>query len=688
MTKSIVEIQEGKWEEFYKNQGSIRENDGILPRTFLEKVGCEDIIEKFDISESKNGLKEDYTQIFFDKEGKFDCNRYFEFIFLVRLLNTGQKSRYDKLLGESNKHFDDETFQQYVNSRQIEEGLLITETFFQFWRWWANIGRDPEPYIDNMDGYNNRFIHDRKVPNYVKVHILSRFIMKRNAAMKGSKNFQTDSKIAEDSRNALRYGEKFLRMAKEETGRNFSDFHNNEYYSAKSVSCLFEIERLLFITRTEKDINHIIQTATAVLGSALTIENRVWSAICTYWCNHILWRCFVCKGDIKISNSFRETCRVIIEDYLPGEPFKLKLKGNYSDEGHFSTYDTSKAKKHWEIIENMILMGGGIPYQKQLSSVEYRLLEIERDIRTICLVKLKENSTDMENKREKDLQELREERNKINKNRKEITKKKADRKKKNENRIHQIKFGNKDRNAKARMDDLERDIEALDKEIENLQKDNKNDILFEVRRESYIDFMGLDGKKLKIPRRGKGNTISFFGPSRNTKNAWETKIEYISDFLNYSLSNLEKSSTIVAIPTAKLVIFDVLLLFSRISLSLNRLAASNKPIDTAEEKKIEQTWEVVKGSLQKIRSEIERAKIHLEMVTGKDKIDELEKIIEKIDQITKGEELSQSEFIIITREGNKKTSLNNSRKAGEEMQKLLKELIEKNKIKLYFPIKS
>ena len=686
MTKSAVEIQEEKWEEFYKNQGSIRENGGIIPHPILKRVRFKAIIEKFDISKSKNGPKKDYTQIFFNKKGKFDCNRYFEFIFLIRLLNTGQKSRYDKLLGESNKHIDDETFQQYVDSRRREEGLVITETFSQFWRWWANIGRDPEPYIDKMDGYNNRFIHDRKVPNYVKVHILSRFIMKRNAAMKGSKNFQTDSKIAEDSRNALRYGEKFLRMAKEETGRNFSDFHNNEYYSAKSVSCLFEIERLLFITRTEKDINHIIQTATAVLGSALTIENRVWSAICTYWCNHILWRCFVCKGDIKISNLFRETCRVIIEDYLPGEPFKLKLKGNYSDEGHFSTYDTSKAKKHWEIIENMIFLG--IPYQKQLSSVEYRLLEIERDIGTISSVELKENSTDMEKKREKDLQELREEKNEINKNKKEIDRKKDDRRKKEKVRINEIMVVKKDRNAKARIDDLERDIEALNKEIENLQKGNKNDILFEVRRESYIDFMGLEGKKLKIPRRGKGNTISFFGSSRNTKKAWETKIEYISDFLNYSLSNLEKSSTIVAIPTAKLVILDVLLLFSRISLSLNRLDASNKPIYPDEEDEIEHTWKVVQRSLKKIKTEIERAKIHLEMVTGKDKIDELEKIIEKIDQITKGEEMSQSEFIIITREGNKITSLNNSRKAGEEMQKLLKELIEKDKIKLYFPIKS
>ena len=76
------------------------------------------------------------------------------------------------------------------------------------------------------------------------------------------------------------------------------------------------------------------------------------------------------------------------------------------------------------------------------------------------------------------------------------------------------------------------------------------------------------------------------------------------------------------------------------------------------------------------------------MVTGKEKINELEKIIKKIDEITKGDEQSQSKFIIITKEGSKERSLTNSRKAGEQIQELLQELIEEDEVKLYFPIKS
>ena len=675
-SNSIIEKQEKRWKEFYTKQGIIRDNYKMRPYPTLEKGDFNDIIEEFGVSMDETGDKTDYTQIFFTKEGEFDCNRYFKFIFLIRLLDTSQS--YDDFLGESNKHMNEETFQRYIDNRRKEEGLIIPKIFLEFWRWWGNIGRSSEPYIDNMDGYNNRFIHDKTVPNYVKVHILSRFIMKRNAAMKGPTNFQTDSKIAEDSRNALRYGEKFLRRAKEETGKNFPEFHSNEYYSAKSVRALFEIERLLFITRTEKDINYIIQSATAVLGSALTIENRIWSAICSYWCNHILWRCFVCKGEIEISDSFKETCRIIIEKYLPNDPFKLELKGEYSDEGHFTTYsDTSKANRHWVIIKDIILMGEKIPHQ--MSSKKYRILQIERDMGAIK--KMEMNASD-----EKKLEELEEEKNKIRTKNREIKKKKKEKKEKGTELIKENR--KKDRNAKGRRDLLKKEIEVLSNEIENSQKDGGENILFDRRREFYVDFMGLDGKKLKIPRRGKGNTTSFFGPSRNTKKAWESKIEYMSEFLNYVLSDLEKSSTIVAIPSAKLAILDVLLLFSRISLDLNPLDVSHKPIDADEEDKIEESWEIAKKSLEKIKSEIERAKIHLEMVTGKEKINELEKIIKKIDEITKGDEQSQSKFIIITKEGSKERSLTNSRKAGEQIQELLQELIEEDEVKLYFPIKS
>ena len=84
------------------------------------------------------------------------------------------------------------------------------------------------------------------------------------------------------------------------------------------------------------------------------------------------------------------------------------------------------------------------------------------------------------------------------------------------------------------------------------------------------------------------------------KGIWEKRIVNIPKFLNRVFNYLEKSSSIVSIPTLRLVIIDVLLSYSRILVSLNpeEHQKQNESLENSNE--IERLWEVVKDSLNEI----------------------------------------------------------------------------------------
>ena len=89
----------------------------------------------------------------------------------------------------------------------------------------------------------------------------------------------------------------------------------------------------------------------------------------------------------------------------------------------------------------------------------------------------------------------------------------------------------------------------------------------------------------------EGEELEEFLSSKKPHTIWEEKIQFIPDFLKETLNYLKESPSIVSIPTARLVIFDILLLFSRISESINpELNKSNKKLEKDDVKEIERIW--------------------------------------------------------------------------------------------------
>ena len=747
--------REKNWVDFYNSLANIRDKskkkDGFTTMDANDRDQFfNELFERILRLGKKIGDSGDHSSIFMQgNDKKFDNDNYFSLIWLVRLLNTNQRKNIKTVMEESfekgKSGVDEKSFQQYLDKRiELEDwnrNKLIPYFVVKFWRWWYNVGNDiEETYIGNMDGFENELIHDQNIPNFIKIHILSRFIMRRNAAMKGPKNFEINSEIVNDSRNAAGLIENFLRRENNNSSENTLYFHENKFFSANGVKCLFEIEKLLLIVRSEKDINHIIKEASNTLGTALIVENRVWSAITYYWCNHILWRCSVCKGDIKIAEMFEATCKKIIDDYLPNVPdLQLRLSGVYSDGMRFEEYKKGIAHELWDIIKVIAVNEKEAKYQKAITQKEYQLLRLK--------------VAGEEDDDKKELEDLKEQKERLTKEKKNLV------------------IGQKN---KKKISDIDSKLSEVKKKRDEILGDNNKDFLSENRIKFYTNYIGLDKEKLEIKINGRRelgrpkllfstqdrdrfkpglkkldeeieyleNFIKNLVYKNKTKldeicekdrveedlkalieahrneteeelvrgvkkmkeekikekkemlhTIWEEKIQFIPDFLEETLDYLKESPSIVSIPTARLVIFDILLLFSRITVSINPKIETKTTISKDEENEVERKWKIVKKSLKEITNTLTQSKDYFEIITGRGKLNDLEKVIKKIEEIHRGEMGSSTEFGIETENTNSRLreinrKINNSYSAGESIKELLKELIDTDKVELYFPIKS
>ena len=744
--------EENNWIEFYRHWQNIEDSENMEEEYFIPPNYYEKIEDK--IMEEVR-----HTELFI-KDGLFDCDEYFKFIFITRLF-----------------------------SKQIKIGRNpnIPIVIKDFLSWWIEIGSDGEnskSFVSNMDGWNNELINDSNVPNYVKVHILSRFVMRRNAALKGRRNFQTDSEIVNETRRALDKASNYLRYAREDSSQSGLKFHTNKFYSANSITALFEIEEVLFTVRTEKDIDKIILMASKTLGTSLTLRNRIWGAICTFWCNHILWRCFLCKGHIEIADTFKKTRDGIIRQYLPRK-FTLELSGVYAY--GYDGYSDSIAENYWRDIKYIINRKKIPNYTKKINYKFYKKIKLDdAELRTKELdIKIEELQQRMKTlddeiypegsklskikimnsqqrdrihmmaKEEQDLV-FTEERGK--KWLQEHKKKKESLKENLKNKENEIKNAKQSQNKqnKGKVQKLEKEKEKIKNDIDDLDKKEKEDYLYMKRKEFYTDFIGLEKENLDIDGEGRGRRSSLFswmdrdrfdkenkekiykflkedkeyenqwkkmeenavaefhentGSIRKhmkennkkkwkemekkavtelrkkgeLKGIWEKRIVNLPKFLNKVFNYLEKSSSIVSIPTLRLVIIDILLSYSRILVSLNPEEVYPQKENLENSDEIERLWEVVKDSLNGIYKEIARANNHIKMLTGEEKLVDLDEIMKVIKEIMTKGKTTDLKF----KGEDEKRPVINSRQAGIRIQELLKDLINgPTGVELHFPMKS
>ena len=750
MTDSIVHSDEEKnWIEFYQHWEDIekttnKEEEYNIPRDYYEKIE-DKLIEEVRHDE------------LFIKDGLFDCDKYFKFIFTTRLFS-----------------------KQREKGHSPDTPIIIKD----FLTWWIEVGENSESFFSNMDGWNNELINDPKVPNYVKVHILSRFVMLRNRVLKGKKHFQTDSEIVNETRSALDKARNYLRYAREDSSQSGLEFHTNKFHSADSITALFEIEEVLFTVRTEKDVDKIILMTSKTLGTSLTLRNRVWGAICTFWCNQILWRCFLCKGHIEIAETFKKTRDEIIIRYLP-EKFKLRLSGAYAY--GYDGYSDSIAKDYWQDIKN-ILNRKNIPnYTKKINYKFYKKIKLEK-------LKVQKKELDRKQKELKikvetlsdqifpegsDLSKIQKRVSQLNQELFRIAKENSDLvlkeeeeqkwlqdwkkekeglKKNLKNKENEIKNAKQSQNKqnKEKVKKLEKERDEIKKDINERDKKEKEDYLYLQRKKFYIDFVGLEKENLYIDGEGRGRRSSLFSwmdrdrfdkenkekiytfmkehedygkewkkmeekavaelhgntdsirkhMKRNNKSKWkkmekeavvelrkkgelkgiwEKRIVNMPKFLNTVFNYLEKSSSIVSIPTLRLVIIDVLFSYSRILVSLNpeEHQKQNESLENSNE--IERLWEVVKDSLNEIYEEIARTNNHIKMQTGEQKLVDLDEIMKVIKEIMTKGKTTDLKF----KGEDEKRPVINSRQAGIRIQELLKDLINGPKgVELHFPMKS
>ena len=263
-------FREKNMKRFFSQRSVFDKGDIIFLRELLDKL--EPITDLFGI----------------DKH--FDNESYFRLILTLRILNKKLtfKKRLEILKNPEN----------YLS--EIEEKIQMTlpQIVRKHFKWWLKIGVETKSQYDIHSGDDNSLLpllkHD-KVSSWIKIHLLSRFIMKRNRALEGSKNFETkqSSEIIQDSQRALDRGRKIMTMAKVK-GETMEE---SKYYGSDTIECLLSIQEMLFVVRTEKDINHVISKATNSLSITLVLDSKVDKLLYSYWCYNVLWRCFRCLGD-------------------------------------------------------------------------------------------------------------------------------------------------------------------------------------------------------------------------------------------------------------------------------------------------------------------------------------------------------------------------------------------------------
>ena len=494
MTSFKLTVQEKNWADYYNCLSQWRRTRK------LEKYNEKFIHWLEDFAEAEKNNED-----FFIRDDEFDTNLYFKLIFSLRILNIliGGREQQERILRENKAdRFDKETIRDIVKISEIEiKGkFVIPERVLDYLTWWINIGFDPNSVIENI--FDEDIIHHPQVPDWIKVHVLSRFIMRRNSALTGSRNFEKNKhEIVNDSEQAVSYAEKYLRRAKDR-----SQLKENDFADTKFIETLFMVEKLLLNVRIQKDIDEIIRMATETMGYSLTTTNRIWGGVVGYWCSHVLWRCFVCKGEIATAELFKQNSKSLIK-YIE-KSFDITMSGSYNYENYDTTYRSNIANMHYEYIKKVIKMKE-IPIYTSKIKINKELMRVGKG---------------------------------------------GD----DESELYQIRLD------EGKTKSVEK------KDFEKYAKKSKNK-LFESRVKFYENFIGIEMEKYKF-NKGKntmGAPIKLFGESQRNRGDWDCRINQIPLAMKKTINYLDKSNNIVSIPTIRLVVIDLLLLLSRLLISIN-----------------------------------------------------------------------------------------------------------------------
>ena len=268
--QTFLDSREKNMKRFFSQRSVFDKGDMIFLRELLDKL-------------------EPITDLF-DADKHFDNESYFRLILTLRILNKKLtfKQKLETLKNPEN----------YLSKIEEKIQMKLPQIVRKHFKWWIKIGVETKSQYDIYTNDDNSLLpllkHD-KVSSWIKIHLLSRFIMKRNRALEGSKNFETkqSSEIIQDSQRALNRGKKIMTMAKIKG----EVMEESKYYGSDTIECLLSIQEMLFVVRTEKDINHVISKATNSLSITLVLDSKVDKLLYSYWCYNVLWRCFRCLGD-------------------------------------------------------------------------------------------------------------------------------------------------------------------------------------------------------------------------------------------------------------------------------------------------------------------------------------------------------------------------------------------------------
>ena len=579
--KSIKELEEEKFiRKIDNNVNSNNEDKYVIVKNLKEKDDfLKELLKKLIQRESEIDPSEDQLKFFLGDNDEFLADTYFQMFWTVRLLNVNRKERERDRAKETLYKYDD---------------VAIPKIVHQFWKWWIDLGSEGSSKSKNMDGMENRLIDNQKIPNPIKIHILSRYIMRRNYSMGGPNQ---NNEAIKDNQIALQYAEKFLKKQRRAKSTKSVTFNENNFYSQQAIEVLLNIELALFKVRSENDIDEIIVITSNTLGVVLMEKNRIWRSISLFWCYQILWRCFICKGENDMADTFKENALVTIKSLA--EKHDIVLSGSYANWG--KQYDDTNASNHLKIIEETL--------EKKSSSGKEKIPLYSEKI----------------------------------------------------------------------------------------------DDLVESRRIFYEDFIKIDedatrwfSKKGVVKKRSR-NLLTH----TQDKNNWEERIVKIPKTMKKAILKLEDDGTIVSFPATKLVIVDLLLYISRLATNMNaserkkfdeeevfngqELKKNRKKIISKDEKnKMEKTWKILRKSLIDIKDTIQSTKDRIELSLGEESVKDLKLIIERLEDLIAMETVI-GHFLI---EGNKKTvPVSISKKAGEEIQKLLKEIKSGGFLQISFPVK-
>ena len=519
-----------------------------------------------------------------------DSSKSDEESYLTRLFNQLQDKKGFWIKKNGKEVFDLETYFALLQSLRLLRHYKINDINVKkdeipvivekYRKWYVKIGKSKKKYKNKkkMREENLIFlIYKNNVPIWVKIHLICRFVMRRNKALSGKRNFKKYSKIREDGYNALYYAERLLDKAKSNWDEA-SYLTDNKFTDVHAIERSLYVQKMLFSVRTGKNPDNIIKLTTETLGLVLTHKNKILKGISSFWCYHVLWRCFLCIGDYETANSFK----------LSAEYTSQQLEDiyeiNYSKK--FDLYDESIPTKHKKGLINMIMEDEIEPLTKNKMQKGYFPYDMP---------------------------------------------------------------------------------------------------IWESRIEFYVKFIGYN--KHKRMSGTKGNSLDLFikrDSRRGDISKAKELIEEIPEYFREVLIYLGQSHSIVSIPTIRLVIIDLLLFFSRVSLYVNKM---NKDISKEEWVTGDKIWKNYKNLILTLEESIIEVKNSLEIRMGKEKLRDFEYIISELEKIRKGKKTER--FNVLTGKSRKVEELFIPKNAGLDIQTLLKKIVDPKwelHSPLYFPL--